>query len=43
VALDGAAALIAATAGPDVVTVDASVVVLDFLRRYAAFGERSRG
>ena len=43
VTLAEAARLIAATEGPDVVTVDASVVVLDFLRRYAAFGDRARG
>lgn len=43
VGLDEAARLIAASTGPDVVTVDASAVVLDLLLRYAAFDARSRG
>ncbi|HEX7327326.1 MAG TPA: DUF4743 domain-containing protein [Casimicrobiaceae bacterium] len=38
VALAEAARLIAATAGPGVVTIDASVVVLDYLVRCGAFG-----
>lgn len=39
VTLAEAARLIAATTGPDVVTVDASVVVLDYLVRCGSFGD----
>lgn len=38
-----AAGLIAATAGPDVVTIDASLVVLDFLLRHASFAADAPG
>ena len=38
VSLDEAAALIANDRGPDVVTVDASLVILDFLLRHGGVG-----
>jgi 8-oxo-dGTP pyrophosphatase MutT (NUDIX family) len=41
VSLDGAAALIANDSGPDVVTADASLVILDFLLRQGAIDSES--